>query len=271
MKLSEVYAVLDAVAPKALSDEYCQTYGAYDNSGILIDTGVEVEKILFTLDLTRGAVAEAMATGVNLIVTHHPVIYGGLSRLTQDTPMDRHLLACIQAGISVVSMHLNLDVATGGIDEQLSLAVKAAAEEAGKGKTPKKAVKLMHPLSTGGYGRAYSVCACTLHELSQLLQKHLSSSRAQVHGVKEEVKRVVSCCGAGADDASIDFAVREGADVLITADFKHHLIVAALEHGISVIAPTHYATENYGFNKYFEKISKVLEVPCVLHEDRQLL
>ena len=271
MRLSEIYAILDAVAPKALSDEYCEKYGGYDNSGILIDTGAEIEKILFSLDLTRGALEEAKAQGANLIVTHHPVIYGGVSSLRQDSPMDRHLMSCVKAGISVVSMHLNLDMTVGGIDEQLSLAVKQSAEEAGKGKTPKKAVKLMHPLSTGGYGRAYSVAPCTLHELTQALQKQLSCARTQVYGVKEEVKRVVSCCGAGADETSIAFAVSEGADVLITADIKHHLIIAALERGISVIAPTHYATENYGFKKYFEKISEATELPCVLHEDRQLL
>ena len=271
MRLSEVYAVLDAVAPKALSDEYCAKYGAYDNSGVLVDTGAEISKILFSLDLTRGALEAAKANGVNLIVTHHPVIYGGLSHLTQEAPMEKLLLSCIKARISVVSMHLNLDVVSGGIDESLSMAVKQAAEEAGKDKTPKKAAKLMHPLSTGGYGRAYDVAKCTLHELSTALQKQLSCARVLVYGAKEQENRVVSCCGAGADEGTISFAASEGADVLVTADVKHHLIVSALERGISLITPTHYATENYGFKKYFEKISKAIDLPCVLHEDRQLL
>ena len=271
MKLSEVYAVLDEAAPKYLSDEYCQKYNAYDNSGILVDTGEKVKKILFTLDLTRGAVAEAIAEKVDLIVTHHPVIYGGKNAFLQTSPMDKHLLSCIKAGISVVSMHLNLDVAEGGIDESLALAVKKAAEEVGKANPRKKVVKLMHPLSTGGYGRAYDVAECALQEFAQALQKELSCARVQVYGVKEEVKRVVSCCGAGADDESIAFAVLQGADVLVTADMKHHLIISALEHGLSVVIPTHYATENYGFKKYYEKISEAIGIPCVWHEDKQLL
>ena len=53
MKLSEVYALLDGAAPKALSDEYVQRYGAYDNSGLLVNTGREVTAIVFTLDLTN--------------------------------------------------------------------------------------------------------------------------------------------------------------------------------------------------------------------------
>ena len=60
MKLNEIYKVLDEVAPKALSDEYCARFHAYDNSGVLVDTGEEIENILFALDLTNGAIDEAI-------------------------------------------------------------------------------------------------------------------------------------------------------------------------------------------------------------------
>lgn len=271
MKLSKIYAELDAVAPKRLSDEYCQKYGAYDNSGVLVDTGEEIDKVLFTLDLTTAAVQEAKSIGAKLIVTHHPVIYGGKTSFTQASPMDKNLLACMRLGISIVSMHLNLDTAQDGIDENLALAVKKAAKKVGKSKSVKTATALMHPLSEGGYGRAYAVSACKLHELASSLQEELACARVHVYGAKEEVKKAVSCCGAGVDESSIAFAIEQGADVLISSDFKHHLIVSALENGVSVIAPTHYATENYGFRKYYEKISKALSIPCVLHEDKQLL
>ena len=271
MKLSEVYAVLDSVAPKSLSDEYCQKYEAYDNSVVLIDTRREVTKILLTLDVTDGAMQKAKAEEVNLIVTHHPVIYGGKKALVQDEPMDKRLMECIRLGISVVSMHLNLDVAAGGIDESLCQAVTKSSAEVGKGRAIKKAPVLMHPLTSGGYGRAYDVKECALHELSLALNKELGCQRTQVYGVKEGVKRVVSCCGAGVDEGAIAFAKAQNADVIISSDFKHHLIIAALERGISVLAPTHYATENYGYKKYFEKIVKATGLPCVYHEDKQLL
>ena len=74
MKLNEIYALLDAPAPRALSEEYCAKYGAYDNSGVLIDTGADIGKILFSLDLSAAAVREAEKAGANLIVTHHPAI-----------------------------------------------------------------------------------------------------------------------------------------------------------------------------------------------------
>ena len=84
MRLSEIYKILDEIAPKALSDEYCAKYGAYDNSGILVDVGEDVTSILFTLDLTNASIAHAKEIGANLIVTHHPVIYGKIGNIRAD-------------------------------------------------------------------------------------------------------------------------------------------------------------------------------------------
>ena len=81
MKLSEIYALADEFAPKRLSDEYCARYNAYDNSGILVDTGADIRGVLFSLDLSFGAIREAKAAGFNLIITHHPAIYAPIKRL----------------------------------------------------------------------------------------------------------------------------------------------------------------------------------------------
>ena len=136
MKLSEIYKIADEIAPKRLSDEYCRTAGAYDNSGILVETCDEVTGILCTLDLTNASIDKALACGANLIITHHPVIYGKIDHvcLGDKTLLGEKLIRCIRAGISVISMHLNLDVAKGGIDESLMEGVLlAAGETAGAG------------------------------------------------------------------------------------------------------------------------------------------
>ena len=61
-----------------------------------------------------------------------------------------------------------------------------------------------------------------------------------------------SCHGVmpGADEEAVAFAVKNGADVIVSSDFKHHVLTLANEKGIAVIALTHYASENYGFKKY---------------------
>ena len=132
MKLSEFYQKLDNLAPKKLSDEFCQTFGAYDNSGVLIETGeMEIKKALFSLDFSKDAIAKAKKIGANLIITHHPAIYGKISEIcTSDfSPLGKKIVDCIQNGIAVISMHLNLDCANGGIDESLMQGVKASAKE----------------------------------------------------------------------------------------------------------------------------------------------
>ena len=70
----QFYEIVNAFAPKAISDEYCNRYGAYDNSGLLVDCAEEITGAVFALDLTDGAIEKAKAMGVNVIVTHHPAI-----------------------------------------------------------------------------------------------------------------------------------------------------------------------------------------------------
>ena len=87
MKLAEVYKLIDGIAPFSLSRDYCEKYGAYDNSGILVDCGREITGILFSLDCSLRAVAAAKEAGAELLVTHHPAIYAPLKRLGQDDPV----------------------------------------------------------------------------------------------------------------------------------------------------------------------------------------
>ncbi|MBR4943592.1 MAG: Nif3-like dinuclear metal center hexameric protein [Clostridia bacterium] len=270
-KLSEIYEIANGFAPKFLSDEYCQSRGAYDNSGLLVEVSDEVNKILFTLDLTNGAIDEAIETGCNLIITHHPVIYGKIGdiRISDDKLLGGKLTRCIQNGISVVSMHLNLDVAVDGIDESLMEGVcLSAGERVGAGM---RVFDLMTPVQEGGYGRAYTLSGISLGELSENMKKTFSTDRILTYGAKDKViKKAASFCGAGIDDESVAFAKEKGVDVVISSDFKHHFLQLLVESGISVIVLTHYASEQYGFEKYYQKIRQTVKIPCVYHKEYNL-
>lgn len=266
MKLSDIYAVADSVAPKRLSDEYCERYGAYDNSGVLVDCGEDIKGVLFSLDLSFAAIEKAIASGCNLIITHHPAIYGKIADIRTDDILGEKLIACIKNGISIIAMHLNLDGANGGIDESLRDGICRAITA----KADKEVV--MHPLSCGGYGRAYDVQNCTLQNFTLSIEKEFSSKRVLVYGdIHKNISRVASFCGAGVDEGAIAFAKAQGADVIVSSDFKHHLIALALEKGVAVVILPHYASENYGFEKYYKKICQQLDMPCVFHTDTILL
>ncbi len=268
MKLSEIYAIANTVAPKYLSDEMCQKYGFYDNSGILVDTGEEVKGVVFSLDLCTGAIDEAIARGANLIITHHPAIYGKISEINYfDGGLGNKLVRCIRNGISVLAMHLNLDSAEGGIDECLQQGICLAAGDPLANRVEKQIL-----LSEGGYGRAYEVKELSLGSLQEGVKKVFRTPRVELYGDKDrKIKKIASFCGAGADETSVAFARAQGAEVMISSDFKHHVLALALESGLSVLTLTHYASENYGFEKYYEKISRQIALPCVFYTEDILL
>lgn len=271
MKLSEVYKIADTIAPKYLSDEYCRATGAYDNSGLLVEAGEEITGIVCSLDLTNAAIDKAIANGANLIITHHPVIYGKIDHICVNDPLilGEKLVRCIREGISVISMHLNLDVAKDGIDESLMEGILLSAGETAE--AGMRSIVIQHPIEESGYGRVYDVKKIALGTLAEGMKKVFSTDRITVYGdLKKEVTRVASFCGAGADEGAIVFAKKMGAQVMVSSDFKHHLIQLLTESDISVVVLTHYASEQYGFEKYYKKIRQQVNVPCIYHTENNL-
>lgn len=264
MKLSEIYKIADSIAPKRLSDEYCGISGAYDNSGVLVDTGDEIVGIVCSLDFTEAAVDEAIALGANLLITHHPAVYGKIGDIRVEDPLGRKLIKCIRNGISVISMHLNLDCAEDGIDESLTQGVRLASGASANAESFER----LYKLSQGGYGKAYDVAEIPFGALVKNINKEFETGRTLAYGDENRlVKRVASFCGAGGDVESVDFAKECGADVFISSDVKHHILIYAKEMGLATVVLSHAASETYGFKKYYEKIRRAVDLPCVWHAD----
>lgn len=262
MKVENIFALLEKeVAPVSLSDEFCSKHRMYDNSGIIINCGEDVTGVLFTLDLTDKAVAKAKALGFNLIATHHPAIFGGISKFDLTaSPQAKALAECMKCGISVISMHLNFDAAPQGIDYFLCRGLGGDKAE------------IAAPLSSGGYGRVYSVAGTTFKDYVEKVKKEFNTERIFAYGEEDKkVNRVASFCGAGCDEQNINFAAAGEADVFVSADMKHHEILALTQKGIAVIVLTHYASENYGFEKIYSKIKDGLKVKSEYFTDASLL
>lgn len=260
MKLKEIYEKIDALYPKKLSDDYVASFGGHDNSGILIDAGKQITGAVFSLDLSQGAIDAAERAGANLIVTHHPAIFFPISGLRADDPLGARLLRAVEGGIGVISMHLNLDCAPGGIDESLARAASAQGE-----------LPPVDKIEGGGYGRVFSLRPQPFSAFVSALKAELNTTRAFAYGQEREVARAASFCGAGVDGAAIAAARAGGAQVIVSADIKHNYICDALECGMNVVQLTHYASENYGFKKIYRSLRDQLGVPCAWHEDAFML
>src|SRR6185295_17432474 len=106
-----------AFAPAALAAEW-------DNVGLLVgDRAQKVERIMTCLTITPAAASEAIREQADLIVSHHPLPFKPLKRLTADQPTGRILLDLIRAGISIYSPHTAFDSAAAGINQQLAEAL----------------------------------------------------------------------------------------------------------------------------------------------------
>lgn len=255
MKLTEILHILEReVAPVALSDDFCKKYGMYDNSGIIINCGNEITGVVFSLDLSSKAINIAIEKGYNLIVTHHPAIYGGVSRLNYTDPVAK----CLKNGISVISMHLNFDAAPQGIDFNLMLGL--GGEEG----------KILADIPGGGYGRAYDVENTKFSDYLNKVKQTFSFRAVGFGNGEKQVKKVASFCGAGCDEKAIAFAIANGADVFVSSDMKEHEIAKLIETGVNVINLTHYSAEDYGFNKIYLKIKNQLQIPAEYFRDGDL-
>jgi dinuclear metal center YbgI/SA1388 family protein len=113
MKLTEITDCIEEIAPLAFQEEY-------DNSGLLIGTpDMDVHKVLITVDVTEEIMDEAIAKNCNLVISHHPLIFKGLKRITGVHYTERITMTAITHGIAVYATHTNLDNASEGLNKTL--------------------------------------------------------------------------------------------------------------------------------------------------------
>ena len=117
LTVANILDFLDDFAPPRLAAEW-------DNVGLLLgDRSAAVARVMTCLTVTPRSAAEAVQTGAQLIVTHHPMLFRAVKRLTDATPEGRILLSLARAGVAVYSPHSALDNAAGGINETLARAL----------------------------------------------------------------------------------------------------------------------------------------------------
>lgn len=261
IRIDDVYRAIDRVAPFALSDKFTALTGGYDNSGILLRACENADAVLFTLDLSAPSLAAAKEAGAQCIVTHHPAIYRGIRRMDAREPKGADLIGAAAAGISVISAHLNADVAKFGVDWGLADGLGAKKQE------------VLTRVDGGlGYGRAFRVEEQTLDAFAARIRREFRTDKLFVYGdAGRKIRSVASFCGAGGDEEDVLLAA--GCDVIVSADFPHHVVLEAVGRGLAVVEMTHYASENYGFQKLYRQIKDEIggAAKCVYFTDERLL
>jgi len=113
-RVHDLLGVLHGLYPADLAEEW-------DNIGLQVgDPSASVSRVLVALDPSAAAVAAAQACGAQLLVTHHPLLFKPLRRLTPDDPVGRVVWQAVQHGVAIISAHTNLDSAPSGLNYWLA-------------------------------------------------------------------------------------------------------------------------------------------------------
>ena len=243
--MTTVKNISDFINSIAPYDTQCE----WDNCGILVgDKDKEVKKIGFTLDLTSEVLKDAKEKSVDLIITHHPIIFRPVKKfLKGNLAYDLAL-----SGISAISAHTCFDCADGGVNDilcELLGIINAEGVPDEECKIPMARIGEIEPMKSVDFAKKVADALGTA---------------CRVADGENIIKRVAVCGGAGADDFL--FASAEmGADAIVTGEIKHHIFLAAKELGITAIQAGHFETENPAVSalmKYIEEEFK--DVECLL-------
>lgn len=253
MKVKDIINQVEQLAPLEYSKRAIDR-GLYDNSGLIVDMEGETQNVVFTLDMCEGAVNLALETNAKLIITHHPAIYHPIKNLKQSP-----ITACIANGISVLSMHLNLDMANGGVEDSLANIAGAKQFEV-----------LNYITENNGFGRIFNVEEQPLKSYVNALIGALNTQKYILfEGKNKTVKRVATFCGAGLNEGMI--AKAYDADLLISADIPHHVVSYALDQGKSVLQLTHYASELPAMQVLAKTLQEKLKINGYVYVDKRFL
>ncbi len=219
----------------------------WDNVGLLVgDAAQPVARLMTCLTLTTDSVAEAVREQVDLVVSHHPLPFRPLRRLTTDTVEGRLLLDLIAARVAVYSPHTAFDSAGRGINQRLAEGLELL--DIG----PLTADAEDPAIGTGRLGRLAE--PLTLVELVDRVGRFLKIERLQFVGPRNKsVARVAIGCGSAGE--MLTAAVRRSCDCFVTGEARFHSCLDAEAIGIGLVLAGHFASERFAVEHLAELLA----------------
>jgi len=251
-RIEQVAAFLEDLAPTRLAE-------SWDNVGLLVgDPAGAAERVMTCLSVTPSTAAEAVARRADLIVSHHPLPFRPLGRLTPQTTAGRMLLELIAARVAVYSPHTAFDSAPEGINQQLAERLQL-----------QEIAPLVPGEELGGTGRRGRLSQpATLDQLAQRVKGALKVERIQLVGSPtHRVRTVAVACGAAG--ALLEQAHLAGCQAMLVGETRFHTCLEAEALGIGLLMPGHFASERFAVEQLAQRLQAAfpeLEVWCSCEE-----
>jgi len=224
-KVCDILSYIDSLAPNSMKMDW-------DNTGLLCGHSEScVQRILVALDPFEQVCREAVEKKADLLVTHHPLIFGqGLTAVNDGNETGRALLMLAENKIAAINAHTNLDCAAGGVNDVLAdvLGLKDVAAIAFSGKD--------FGLLRHGY-----VSEQSLENFLAHVKSSLSCDGLRYVDGKKPVRHV-AVGGGSCGDCIID-AFQAGCDTFVTSDIKYNQFHSACALGMNLIDAGHFHTE----------------------------
>ena len=230
MKCREIIEVLERYYPRSAAL-------GWDNVGLLIGSKEkEVQKIFVALDVTDETLEEAVTAGADMIITHHPMLFSAVKKITADDFIGRRIIRLIQKDIAYYAMHTNFDV-KGMADlnaDALDLRECTVLDETGVNEDG----------NSEGIGRAGVLeREMELSEFAAFVKRRFGLNGVLVYGeTKEKISRAAVSGGSG--KSMVQAALAKGGQVLVTGDIDYHTAIDAAAQGLCIVDAGHYGTES---------------------------
>jgi dinuclear metal center YbgI/SA1388 family protein len=242
MKIKEITNYLEEIAPLSYQEKY-------DNCGLIVgDKDADLKAVLITLDCTEAIVDEAIDTGCNLIVAHHPVIFTGLKKLNGSNYIERTVIRAIRNNIAIYAIHTNLDNLHNGVSAKI-------ADRLGLINCKILAPKYEECNSNVGSGivgeLAESVESKTFMERLKTTMK--TDCVRYTSLVKSTIRKVAVCGGSGS--FLLSNVKTLGVDIYISADFKYHDFFDA-DTNFIIADIGHYESEQFTKDLIYDLLTK---------------
>ncbi len=235
--------------PEALACEW-------DNVGLLAGRGSrEVHKVYVALDATSQVVEAAREWGAQMLITHHPLIFGARKRVTDADGTGRRLLDLIQSDISCYAGHTSFDIARGGMADLAAARLRTAFP----------GLLELGPLEVTGQQDGVEVGIgkvlefpepVSLDRLAEAVKEQFQIPAVSLYGPKEPVQIRRAAISPGSGKGMGGAALAAGAQVLITGDMGHHDGLDLADEGMALIDAGHYGLEHIFVDAVAEELER---------------
>lgn len=221
----------------------------WDNVGLLVGREEkEVKTIMIALDATDEVIDQAISKNVDMLITHHPLIFSSMKRITEDGFIGSRILKLIGNDISYYAMHTNFDVA--GMAEAAADKIDLIDREVLEPiyiEEDEKSINIIesNQYKTQGIGRTGNfIKVMTLEECARFVKQRFDLEYVTVSGeLTSKIDRVSISTGSG--KSFVEKAIKQKAQLLITGDIDHHTAIDAKARGLSIIDAGHFGTERF--------------------------